>query len=285
MLTGMADVAALTGSADYLAAVRRLWDDVVGRKMYLTGGIGSRHDRERFGEAYELPNLTGYAETCASIGMAFWNHRMFLQTGDARYLDILERAMYNGVLAGVALDGTHFFYPNPLESNGVYRFNKGRAERAPWFGTACCPGNIARFLPSIPGYVYATRQDTLFVNLFIAGSAEVNPGGRKVVVRQETLYPWDGKVRIVLEPERAGEFGVAVRVPGWAVNRPVPTDLYRQLGLGRGPGRSPGQRTGSPPGHGFGFRPDPPSLEDRRRRGDRSPHGSAPRRRERGGQG
>lgn len=230
MLTGMADIAALAGRADYLAAVQRLWDDVVGRKMYLTGGIGARHDRERFGEAYELPNLTGYAETCASIGMAFWNHRMFLLTGEARYLDVLERVMYNGVLAGIARGGAHFFYPNPLESDGRYRFNKGRAERAPWFGTACCPGNIARFLPSIPGYVYATRQETLYVNLFVAGSAEIELGGRKVAVRQETRYPWDGTVRIVLEPERAGEFAVAVRVPGWALNRPVPTDLYRQLG-------------------------------------------------------
>ncbi len=230
MLTGMADVAALAGDEAYAAAARRLWDDVVGRKMYLTGGIGSRHDRERFGEAYELPNLTGYAETCASIGLVFWNHRMFLLTGEARYLDVLERAMYNGVLAGVSLDGTLFFYPNPLESDGAYRFNKGRAERAPWFGTACCPGNVTRFLPSVPGYIYATREDTLYVGLFVGGSAEVDLAGRKVVVRQETRYPWDGTVKLILEPERAGEFGVSIRIPGWAANRPVPTDLYRYLG-------------------------------------------------------
>ena len=226
MASGMADIAALTGDGAYLAAVRRLWENVVGKKMYLTGGIGSRHDRERFGEDYELPNLTGYLETCASIGMAFWNHRMFLLTGDAAYLDVMERVMYNGVLSGVSLDGTLFFYPNPLEADGGYKFNKGRAGRAPWFGVACCPGNISRFLPSVPGYVYATRGDTLFVNLFIAGEAKADIDGQAVTIKQETRYPWDGKVALTVEPERKGEFTLSVRIPGWARSRPVPTDLY-----------------------------------------------------------
>jgi DUF1680 family protein len=226
MASGLADVAALTGDHAYFDAVRKLWENVVGKKMYLTGGIGSRHDRERFGENYELPNLTGYLETCASIGMAFWNHRMFLLTGDASYLDLMERVMYNGVLAGVSLDGTLFFYPNPLESDGKYKFNKGRAGRAPWFGVACCPGNVSRFLPSVPGYVYATQGDVLYVNLFIAGQAKIDLGGKTVNVKQETRYPWDGTVRITVDPERKGEFALHVRVPGWAQNRPVPTDLY-----------------------------------------------------------
>ncbi len=227
MASAMADVAALTGDRAYFEAVRRLWENVAGRKMYLTGGVGSRHDRERFGGDYELPNLTGYLETCASIGMVLWNHRMFLSTGEAAYIDVMERAMVNGVLAGVSLDGTLFFYPNPLESDGKYQFNKGRAGRAPWFGVACCPGNVSRFLPSMPGYVYATRSDALYVNLFVAGEAAVEVGGRPVVIVQETRYPWDGAVRITLEPERKRTFAVHVRIPGWARGEPVPTDLYR----------------------------------------------------------
>jgi DUF1680 family protein len=230
MASGLADVAALAGDGAYLGAVRRLWDNVAGRKMYLTGGIGSRHDRERFGDDYELPNLTGYLETCASIGMVFWNHRMFLLTGDAAYLDVMERAMYNGVLSGVSLDGTLFFYPNPLEADGQYRFNKGRAERAPWFGVACCPGNVSRFLPSVPGYVYATKGDTLYVNLFVAGDAKIELGGEAVAIRQETRYPWDGAIGITVDPGRKRQFALSVRIPGWAQGRPVPTDLYRYEG-------------------------------------------------------
>ncbi len=234
MASGLADVAALTGDRAYLRAVRRLWLNVAGRKMYLTGGIGARHDRERFGDDYELPNLTGYLETCASIGMAFWNQRMFLLTGESAHLDVMERVMYNGVLSGVSLDGTLFFYPNPLEADGRYRFNKGRAERQPWFGVACCPGNISRFLPSMPGYVYATKGDTLYVDLFVAGNAVVDLDGRRVAVRQETRYPWDGRVKITLEPESKGEFALNVRIPGWAANTPVPTDLYRYEGRAAG---------------------------------------------------
>ncbi len=226
MAAGMTDIAALTGDRSYLEAVRRLWENVVGKKMYLTGGIGSRHDRERFGEAYELPNLTGYLETCASIGMAMWNQRMFLLTGDAAYLDVMERAMYNGVLSGVSLDGTLFFYPNPLESDGTYKFNKGRAERAPWFGVACCPGNVSRFLPSVPGYVYATGGEALYVNMFAAGEARVDLAGRAVGIAQATRYPWDGKVVLTVDPGRKGRFALHIRIPGWARNRPVPTDLY-----------------------------------------------------------
>jgi hypothetical protein len=228
MASGMADVAALTGDEAHFEAVRRLWQNVVGRKMYLTGGVGSRHDRERFGDDYELPNLTGYLETCASIGMAFWNQRMFLLTGDAAYVDVMERVMYNGVLSGVSLDGTLFFYPNPLESDGTYKFNKGRAERAPWFGVACCPGNVSRFLPSVPGYVYATRgADAIYVNLFIAGEAKLDLAGTAVILKQTTRYPWDGAVELTVDPEKDVECTIHVRIPGWARNEPVPTGLYR----------------------------------------------------------
>ncbi len=234
MASAMADIAALTGDTAYRDAVSRLWTNVVGKRMYLTGGIGSRHDRERFGEDYELPNLTGYLETCASIGMAFWNQRMFLLTGDAAYLDVMERVMYNGVLSGVSLDGTLFFYPNPLESDGLYKFNKGLAGRAPWFGVACCPGNVSRFLPSVPGYVYAVKGDVLYVEMFAAGEAKVDVGGQAVGIRQETRYPWDGRIRLTVDPEREGVFALNVRVPGWAQNRPVLSDLYRYEGRSGG---------------------------------------------------
>jgi DUF1680 family protein len=224
---GMADIAAITGDPAYLAASERLWANVVGKKMYLTAGVGSRHDRERFGGNYELPNLTGYLETCASIGMAFWNHRMFLLTGEARYVDVMERAMYNGIISGVSLDGKAFFYANPLESDGKFRFNQDQLGRAPFFGTACCPGNISRFLPSMPGYIYAVSGDSLYVNLFVQGEAAVEAGGRKVTVRQQTRYPWDGTVRIAVEPEKAGPLSVLVRIPGWARGEVTPGGLYR----------------------------------------------------------
>jgi DUF1680 family protein len=227
MASGMADIAAITGDTAYLGASERLWANVVGKKMYLTAGVGSRHDRERFGENYELPNRTGYLETCASIGMAFWNERMFLLTGDAKYVDIMERAMYNGILAGVSLDGRAFFYANPLESDGKFRFNQGQLGRAPFFGTACCPGNISRFLPSMPGYVYAVKGDAVYVNLFVQGEAEVVAAGRKVTVKQETRYPWDGAVKIAFEPEKKTVLSVMVRIPGWARGEAVPGGLYR----------------------------------------------------------
>jgi DUF1680 family protein len=234
MASGMADVAAIYGDEDYLEAVRRLWTNVVGKKMYLTGGVGSRHDRERFGENYELPNLTGYLETCASIGMAFWNERMFLLTGDASYVDVMEKVMYNGVLSGVSLDGKAFFYSNPLESDGKFRFNQGQLGRAPFFGTACCPGNISRFLPSMPGYVYGVKRDVLYVNLFVQGEAGVEVGGRKVGIRQETRYPWDGKIRLTIDPDSGGAWTLLVRIPGWARNVAVPGDLYRFLDAAKG---------------------------------------------------
>jgi uncharacterized protein len=228
MYSAMADVSALTGNAAYLTALDRLWDDVVSRKLYLTGGVGARRENEGFGEAYELPNRTAYAETCAAIANAMWNHRMFLLTGEARYLDVMERVVYNGVLSGVSLDGERFFYPNPLASDGKTRFNQGQAAgRSPWFDCSCCPTNLVRFLPSIAGYVYASRGRELFVNLFVAGRAQVDLDGLEVNVRQETRYPWDGRVTITLDPRHVDAFTLRVRIPGWARDRPVPSALYR----------------------------------------------------------
>lgn len=222
MYSGMADVAALVGDADYLRAISRIWENVVGRKLYLTGGVGARGNIEGFGADYELPNATAYCETCAAIAMAMWNYRMFLLTGEGKYLDVLERVIYNGFLSGVSLEGDRFFYPNPLEEH------RGR-QRSPWFDCACCPSNVVRFVPSIPGYAYAHRGQTLYVNLFIGGSAVVEMGGNSLRLRQQTRYPWEGTVKITVEPERPAEFAVCVRIPGWARNEPVPSDLYRFL--------------------------------------------------------
>ena len=237
MYSAMADVAALGGGTGYVAALDRLWDDVVSRKLYLTGGVGARRENEGFGEAYELPNRTAYAETCAAIANAMWNHRMFLLSGDARYLDVMERVVYNGVASGVSLDGELFFYPNPLASDGRERFNQGQAAgRSPWFDCSCCPTNLVRFLPSIAGYVYASRARDLFVNLYVAGEGDVRLDDLGVGVRQETRYPWDGGVRITLDPEREDSFTLRLRIPGWARGEgPVPSDLYRYAGGGEEP--------------------------------------------------
>jgi DUF1680 family protein len=223
MYSGMADVAAMTGDAAYVHAIDTIWENVVGRKLYITGGIGATGAGEAFGENYELPNLTAYNETCASIGADYWNERLFLLHGDAKYVDVMERTLYNGLISGVSLDGKSFFYQNPLES-------AGRRGRSPWFGCACCPGNITRFLASVPGYVYAVGGDALYVNLYAGGSAQVAIGNRTVKMVQETRYPWDGRVKIAVDPDRPATFDIKIRIPGWARNEAVPGDLYRFAG-------------------------------------------------------
>ena len=221
MYSGMADVAALSGDDGYTRAIDRIWRDVVGGKLYVTGGIGATSNGEAFGLAYELPNMSAYNETCAAIGNDYWNHRLFLLHRDARYLDVMERTLYNGLLSGVSLDGKAFFYPNPLESSGQH-------QRSPWFGCACCPGNITRFLASVPGYVYAQERGRLYVNLYVASTAKVAlDGGPGVALTQETRYPWDGAVRIGVSPDAPARFALHLRVPGWARGEPVPSDLYR----------------------------------------------------------
>jgi DUF1680 family protein len=221
MYSGMADVAALTGEPAYVQAIDRIWEDVVTQKLYVTGGIGATSRGEAFGKDYELPNMSAYNETCAAVGNDFWNHRLFLLHADARYLDVMERTLYNGLLSGVSLDGKLFFYPNPLESSGQH-------QRSPWFGVACCPGNITRFLASLPGYAYAQQRGSVYVNLFVPSTADVAlDGGPTVGLVQETRYPWDGTVRIAVNPKTPARFALHVRVPGWARNEPVPGDLYR----------------------------------------------------------
>jgi DUF1680 family protein len=230
MYSAMVDVATIEDDPLYRQAVERIWDDVVGRKLYLTGGIGARHDGEAFGAPYELPNRTAYAETCASVANVYWNQRMFLQSGDAKYVDVLERTLYNGAIAGVSLSGDRFFYPNPLESDGRFAFNQGAATRKPWFDCSCCPTNLARFLPSIPDYVYATRGgDALYVNLFVASHASFDLGHGHLSVSQSTDYPWDGHVELGVDPDQPLSFEMRIRIPGWARGEPVPSGLYRYL--------------------------------------------------------
>jgi DUF1680 family protein len=221
MYSGMADVAALTDDKAMLAASDAIWGNVVGKKLYITGGIGATGRGEAFGAAYELPNMSAYNETCAAVGNDYWNHRLFLLHGDAKYIDVMERTLYNGLISGVSLDGKSFFYPNPLESAGQH-------QRSPWFGVACCPGNITRFLASVPGYVYAKQGRAIYVNLFAAGRADVTlDSGRRVLLTQETRYPWDGAVRLTVTPDAVAELTLNVRIPGWARNEPAPSDLYR----------------------------------------------------------
>ena len=219
MYSGMADVAALTGEQAYIDAIDRIWENIVTRKLYLTGGVGARHAGEAFGEDYELPNLTSYCETCAAIGNVYTNYRMFLLHGDAKYIDVLERTLYNGVISGVSLDGGAFFYPNPLESDG-------RHQREPWFGCACCPSNICRFIPSVPGYVYAAKDRDLYVNLYLDNTMTHRIGGREVTLSQHTDYPWSGSVRVCVDANAAGRFTLRLRIPGWVRGEVVPGDLY-----------------------------------------------------------
>ncbi len=221
MYSGMADVAALTGDSAYLGAIDKIWENVAGKKLYITGGIGATASGEAFGSNYELPNMSAYNETCAAVGNDYWNHRLFLLHADGKYIDVMERTLYNGLISGVSLDGKSFFYPNPLES-------KGQHQRQEWFGVACCPGNITRFMASVPGYVYAQRGDALWVNLFMASDADVKmDSGRTIKLTQATRYPWEGNVKITLEPDVSAAFTVNVRIPGWAREEPVASDLYQ----------------------------------------------------------
>lgn len=219
MYAGMADVAAITGDSSYIKAVDRIWENIVGKKIYITGGIGARHAGEAFGDNYELPNLSAYNETCAAIGNVYVNYRLFLLHGDAKYFDVLERTLYNGLISGVSLDGGSFFYPNPLASTGGY-------SRKPWFGCACCPSNICRFIPSLPGYVYAVKDDQVYVNLFLSNRAELKVNRKKLVLEQETGYPWNGDIRIRVAQGNL-PFTMHLRIPGWVRGAVLPSDLYR----------------------------------------------------------
>ncbi len=221
MYAGMADVAALTGDAAYVQAIDRIWDNITQKKLYLTGGIGATSAGEAFGEAYELPNATSYCETCAAIGNVYVNHRMFLLHGESKYYDVLERTLYNGLISGVSLDGGAFFYPNPLESDGSHL-------RQPWFGCACCPSNISRFIPSLPGYIYASKDNHLWVNLYVPGTLSTRIEGKALTLTQETEYPWKGDVLLrVDECDYSKVMDIKLRIPGWVRGEVAPGELYQ----------------------------------------------------------
>jgi DUF1680 family protein len=220
MYSGMADIAAIEKDKAYLNAITRIWEDIVYSKMYVTGGIGASGGNEGFANPFVLPNMSAYCETCASIGNIFTNHRLFLLHGQTKYIDILEKTLYNSMLSGVSLSADRFFYPNPLESNGQH-------ERSAWFGCACCPSNIARFVPAIPGYVYAVTDKELYINLFISNDANITLGMKKINISQKANFPWDGKVEISINPESHGKFDLKIRIPGWAQNEALPGGLYK----------------------------------------------------------
>ena len=224
MYSGMADVGAMTGDSSYVSALDKIWENVASKKLHITGGIGARAAGESFGADYELPNMSAYNETCAAVGNDFWNQRLFLLHADSKYIDVMERTLYNGLISGVSLDGKTFFYENPLEATG----HAGKDQRSPWFGVACCPGNITRFMASVPGYVYAQRNDAIWVNLFVANASDIKlDNGRTVHMTQETRYPWDGAVKMTVAPDQPSALTIHVRIPGWARNVPVASDLYR----------------------------------------------------------
>jgi DUF1680 family protein len=226
MYAGMTDIAAIYHDPSYLNASLRLWDNMVNKKMYITGGVGARHEGESFGDNYELPNLTAYNETCAAIGSVYWNQRLFQLTGDSKYYDIIERTLYNGLISGISYNGTKFFYPNPLESNGKFNFNQGACTRQSWFDCSCCPTNMVRFVPAIPELIYATNKDSVYINLYISNNAHVVINNNLVDINQQTGYPWKGQVNITVDPENKAGFTVKLRIPGWAQHKAVPGDLY-----------------------------------------------------------
>ena len=227
MYTGMADVAALTNNKDYVDAINKIWKDVVHKKYYVTGGIGASGGHEGFGPPYNLPNMSAYCETCASIANVFWNHRMYMHKGEEKYYDVLERTMYNALLSGISLSGDRFFYPNPLASDGD-------DERQEWFGCACCPSNMTRFLPSVPKYIYSKKDNSLMVNLYAENNADIELNGEDIEISQETNYPWEGKVELTVNPDRPHKFNIKLRIPGWARDDAVPGDLYRFIDSQKG---------------------------------------------------
>ena len=224
LYAGVADIARYTGAPDLFASMDRIWDDVTLRKMYVTGSIGPSGHNEGFTVPYDLPNETAYAETCAAIGMVLWSHRMFLLHGHSQYIDVLERSLYNGLLSGVSLDGSEFFYTNPLASYGNHH-------RQPWFGCACCPTNVVRFVPQVGGYFYATTEDSLWVNLYAANRATVSVAGQTVSICQESDFPWDGHIKLTIEPTTSNNFRLCLRHPDWSsqVDLLVNGDRLRDL--------------------------------------------------------
>lgn len=225
LYAGMADIAALTGDQRYQAAIAKIWENVVSKKLYLTGGVGALAKGEAYGADYELPS-DGYNETCAALALMMWNHRMFLLTGEAKYMDVYERTAFNGFLSGVSASGDRFFYPNPLVYDGAKKNNHSHAGRAPWFGCACCPPNLMRTLASLTGAFYAVRGEELYVNMYATSEGGAQVGGQAVKLVQATNYPWSGAIKLTVSPGTRTKFALKLRIPGWAQGQAVPSDLY-----------------------------------------------------------
>ncbi|MEJ1239456.1 glycoside hydrolase family 127 protein [Chryseolinea sp. T2] len=226
LYSAMADVAALTNDAQMVQAVDSIWQNVVQKKIYVQGGIGAVGDGERFGQNYELPNRTAYNETCAAIANIYWNQRMFLLHGDAKYIDVLEKTLYNGMISGVGMDGNSFFYTNAMEITSAFRHSDMEGGRSGWFTCSCCPTNVTRLIPSIPGYVYATSKSDIFINLFVSGTSNIKIDNRSVEIVQQNDYPWSGALKFTINPSRPEKFALKLRIPGWARGEAIPSDLY-----------------------------------------------------------
>jgi DUF1680 family protein len=227
LYSGMADVAAITGDKKYIEAIDRIWNNMVGKKIYVQGGIGAVPSGERFGADYELPNTTAYNETCASIGSVFWNQRMFLLHGESKYIDLLEKVLYNGLISGVGLDGKSFFYTNAMQVTNGFTHSALEKTRSGWFECSCCPTNVARFLPSLPGYIYAQKDNGVFINLFVSSQATLNIQNKPVEIVQENNYPWEGLLKFSIQPSSPLAFNVRIRIPGWVKNEAIPLNLYQ----------------------------------------------------------
>lgn len=226
LYSGVADVAALTGDKQYIDAIDRIWNNMVSKKIYVQGGIGAIGDGERFGGDYELPNTTAYNETCAAIGNVFWNQRMFLLHGDSKYVDLLEKVLYNGLISGIGLDGKSFFYTNAMQVTDGFKHPDLEPARSGWFTCSCCPTNLVRFLSSLPGYIYAQKDNDIYVNLFISGTANLKQGNTDVAITQVNNYPWNGLLKIKVAPKTAEKFNMLVRIPGWSRGEAIPSNLY-----------------------------------------------------------
>jgi DUF1680 family protein len=226
LYSAVADIAALTGDQQMLNAIDKIWENEVSKKIYVQGSVGAKGDGERFGENYELPNATAYNETCAAIANVYFNHRMFMLHGDSKYIDVLEKTLYNGLISGVGMDGKSFFYTNAMQVKSSFSHQDMEVERSGWFPCSCCPTNVVRLIPSVPGYVYAQKDNDLYVNLFINGNADITINNKPVQVVQQNNYPWDGALRFNINPNSALAFNLMVRIPGWARNEAIPSDLY-----------------------------------------------------------
>ncbi|HEX2629485.1 MAG TPA: beta-L-arabinofuranosidase domain-containing protein [Chitinophagaceae bacterium] len=227
LYAAVADVAALTGDEKLLRAIDTIWTNMVSRKLYVQGGAGAVGSGERYGDDYELPNSTAYNETCAAIANVYWNQRMFQLHGEAKYIDVLEKILYNGLISGVGLDGKSFFYTNAMQVRHNQSHRDMEISRSGWFECSCCPTNMTRLLPSMPGYMYAQKDDKVYANLYASSDASLSINGKQVTIVQQNNYPWEGELSFTITPKSSSlPFSLLIRIPGWAQNVAIPSSLY-----------------------------------------------------------